>query len=470
MLQKPQRFLLALAWLAAFSAAGAVETHRDAALGLAGEVYLANSGTCGELFEHCSEEVADNALLAVDIVRSGQDSVRLRVPGTDGPEVEGTPALVFEDASSSLFVVWESKLQPDQSRVNLTWYDGEQWAPEVIEISGDVHPLKGPPQVLITRDRYEVGLDGEEISRRKRTVVHVVWWEQGPAAEEVYYTPIILEDGAYIGRNQVYDLNALDPSLPPEEAASLSPELLRSPVIEAGRDEATTLVAFTNPVSGRLVVFEVRLLPGELSLLADELQREILRYPELFNPEGIEELADRARGHMIEFGHRLHPGLLHLISDDIAMVIRLHGLAAAADVEELADRARGHMIEFGARILGTGGLTAEPTSSVAVTLETRKQAGEPSAEEPSAGAPSPAHHLWLRLVSDRPAPDIGDRPVWIFLSEDGQDAVISWENNGKLLYRETTPEGWTPVRRISLQGPVDATRAEQILRQRVRER
>lgn len=463
MLQKLQRLLLALAWLAAFSAAGAVETNRDAALGLAGEVYLAHSGTCGQLFDHCSE--TGNALLAVDIVRSGEDPVRLRVPGTDGPEVEGTPALLFEDASSSLFVVWESKLQPNQSQVNLTWYDGEQWAPEVIEISGDVHPLKGPPQVLITRDRYEVGLDDEQVSRRQRTVVHVVWWEQGPEAEQVYYTPIILEDGAYIGRNHVYDLSALDPGLPPEEPTSLSPELLRSPVIEAGRDEATTLVAFTNPESERFVVFEVRLLPGELSLLADELQREILRHPELFNPEGIEELADRARGHMIEFGHRLHPGLLQLISDDTAMVIRTYGLTAAADVEELADRARGHMIEFGARTLGTGGLTAEPASSVALTLETRKEAAEPPVVEPP-----PAHHLWLRLVSDRPAPEVGDHPVWIFLSEDGRDAVVSWENNGKLLYRETTPEGWTGVRRISLQGPVDAARAEQILRQRVRER
>ena len=120
------------------------------------------------------------------------------------------------------------------------------------------------------------------------------------------------------------------------------------------------------------------------------------------------------------------------------------------------------MIEIGARVFGEGGMEGDASASVSRILEIR--APGPAGQQ---GTP---HHVWLRLVNDRRAPGVGTGPTWIFLAEDGLRAVVSWGEAGALRYRETLNGAWTAARRIALEGPIDTARAEQILRQRVRER
>lgn len=434
---------------------------RDAALGFSGEVYMAKSGQCRDLFTDCAPGAGNHPLIAIDIQVPNEPLRRLRVPETEGPAVEGQPALVFEDASNSLFVFWESKPQPQHSRVNLAWLKAGVWS-QVIEVSGDIAPLKGPPQVSITRDFFEVvGAEGQPPVRHSRTVLHVAWWEKAAVAEEVYYTPIFLVDGAYLGRNEVYNLSDLDPNSLPSQPTALSPELLRSPKVESGRDENSIVLGFVNKASERFLVFDARVLPAELGVLADSTAERIEQDDDLYSADGMVSLAEHARGHMIEMGHRLHPGLLTFLADDVAADIRDSGVEAGSIVS-LAEHARGHMIEMGARVFGEGGMEGGASATVSRVLEIRAPA--PLGQE---GTP---HHVWLRLVNDRRAPGVGTGPAWIFLAEDGLRAVVSWGEAGALRYRETRDGAWTAARRIALEGPIDAARAEQILRQRVRER
>lgn len=455
------RALVVAAFLALGAGALEAQAPRDAALGFSGEIYVAKSGQCRDLFTNCAPGAGSHPLIAIDIQVPGEPLRRLQVPETEGPAVEGQPSLVFEDASNSLFVFWESRPQPQHSRVNLAWLKAGTWS-QVFEVSGDIAPLKGPPQVSITRDFFEVvAAEGQPPVRHSRTVLHVAWWEKAAGSEEVYYTPIFLIDGAYLGRNEVYNLSDLDPNPLPQQATALSADLLRSPKIETGRDENSVVMGFVNKASERFLVFDARVLPAELGVLADGTAGRISDDEDLFSADGLVSLAEHARGHMIEMGHRLHPGLLTFLADDVATDILDNGLETGSIVS-LAEHARGHMIEMGARVFGEGGMEGEATATVSRVLEIRAPA--PEGQE---GAP---HHVWLRLVNDRRAPGVGAGPTWMFLAEDGLRAVVSWGEPGALRYRETRDGAWTAARRIALEGPIDAARAEQILRQRVRER
>jgi hypothetical protein len=435
-------------------------TTRDAALGLAGEVYISHSGACAELLADCPAGGEADPVLALEVVRPGQPTERLLVPETGGPEAEGEPAVVFEDTSQSVFLVWEAHLEPTRSQINLVRYSGGEWS-EVIEVTGDIAPLKGPPQVLITRDHYATGAPGETPVEHQRTILHVAWWESGPGAEDVYYAPIIIQDGAYLGYNGVFNLSAWDPNPAAANPVGLSQELQRTPKIEPGRDERSVVIGFASEESERFITFEILVLPGELSDLADRIRSHMIEIGLTGYQVGqVPTFADRIRSHMIEIGTRLHPALLGYLAADVEEEV-LAADPASEPLPDLADRIRSHMIEIGARTLGSSGLLGSAPPEVSGVLTT--------APPPDASPTAVPHELYLRLVADRTAPAVGDGPVWVFLSEDGRQALVSWENEGDLHYRETDGDGWSAERHIDLTGPVDAARAERILRQRVRE-
>lgn len=444
----------------------AAEPALDAVLGSNGEVFLARSGRCGELFTDCGA-AAGNRLLAIEIQRPGEQTRRVRVPGTAGPDLEGTPALVYQDAAQSLFVVWESKPDPLRSRLNLAWYKGNVWS-EVFEVSGNIVPLKNVPRVRVTHDRFQLPrAGGADLSAPYvRTIVHVAWWEQSAGQEEVFYTPIVLENGTYIGRNEVYSLSALETDAPPERPTGLPIELTRTVSLDLGSDGSRVIIGFTSRTTERFVTFEALALPGEISWLADDAEAAILTQGAYFNEAGIQHLAEHARGHMIEIGQRLHPALLNHLADSLAAEIRAVGTEAPS-LSSLADRARGHMIEIGARFFSDHGLSADELANLGELIEVRATAE--AAEFADSGIP---HQVSVRQVDSRPAPAVGAGPIWLFVSEEGKRAIVGWVEGNALRYRETLEEGqgdWSPVRRIVLAGTIDASRAQDLLRRRVRD-
>lgn len=83
---------LGLAASAAWPAAS-----QQATLGAAGELYLARTGSYGDLFPGAKGTGIDagSAVLALEIVRPGQAAERVLVPGTESTDEEELPALLF---------------------------------------------------------------------------------------------------------------------------------------------------------------------------------------------------------------------------------------------------------------------------------------------------------------------------------------------------------------------------------------
>ncbi|HEX4955704.1 MAG TPA: hypothetical protein VF017_20140 [Thermoanaerobaculia bacterium] len=453
--------LLVLALLAALPAspAAASDPGHEAALSSNGEIYLAQLGACRDLFPTCTGAAARYPVLAIDVLRPGVATERLLVPDTGSSELEGPPALVVEDSSQSLFVVWESRRSDGRSRVNLAWYRQGAWS-AVVEVTGDADPLKGTPQVVITRDTYSVPDVEGNLVPHLRSVLHVAWWEQSRTLEQVFYTPIVLEDGTYLGANHVYNLSVLDPNPLSEPGAVLPQTLARAIRLEPGRDSHSVVVGFVGSATHRFLTFEIRVVLGELSQLAEEVRIAMETNGELFQPDSLAIFADRIRAHMIEIGFRLHPALLGYLADDLSASIRKLGGAYEGHLPAFAERIRAHMIEIGARSLGEPG-DLGPTSETPGTV---------LLQHPSELRPGILHAIWLRPVANLPAPLVGAGEASFYLAADGRRAIVAWSDpkGGLLFFRESDEAEWQVARHLVLSETIDAELALRLVRQRIR--
>jgi hypothetical protein len=449
-----------LAALALLAAAAVHADQRLVALGGDGELYRVLAGRYGELFTDGGTP-ADNPVLAVEVVRPGQPPTRLLVPGTEGTDVEGTPAIVYEQAVDSLFLVWESRINNIHSQIKLARLGADGWA-ESVHLPGEYFSLKTAPSLAFTRDSF-VGFDdaGNPVVH-SRTIYHVVWWEEAGAGNRVVYCPYVLVDGAYIGWSPIFDLNDLDFG-PPAAGALPTEELTRTPAIRAGKDGKSVVVGLVDPASGQLVELEIEVVPGELGGLAEAIRGDLEGFLAASPEATLGNLADRARVQIIEIGHRLgmHPGVVSYVADATAGAI-----AAAGDQprNELADRARVQIIEIGFRMAGQG-LAPAPDDLPGWLMEF------PNEENPGGPAGElPLHSLHGQLTAARPIPEIGAGPTALYLSRDGKQALVSWSAGNQVLYRESTGGGWSEVHRLDLNAELTLAQAQAILSQRTRDR
>lgn len=465
-------FVLAMIVAPATATAGTTDSlsPRVAAtvLGDEGRLYELLAGTYGELFPEDAAVPADSPVLALDVVQPDGARQRHLVPGTVGPEAEGAPSLVFEDASQRLFAVWESKSTPTASRLLLADFIPAGWS-EPLEISGDVAPLKDAPQVLVTRDRFSVSNPAGEISTRSRTVIHIVWLEERPEGREYYYTPIILEAGQYLGWNPVVALSEIEPEAPSPKAAAGTVELLRAPELASGEDLETAILAFLSPARGRLTTVELRLAPGELGFLADEFRAQIIEIGR-HDRDQFGELAKRFRAQIIEIGNRLNPRIVEYFAERASSSLIEHiDEDPGRSLEAIADDFRAQIIEIGRELLG-GARGNIPAASHLLEVSPIQFGSAP----PPPNAPRVSHLVSLQVVMDRPAPPLGDVPARILVSEDGERALVGWLSRGQVFYTETSAEApsdeeaWTEVQHLTLSNKLSAEAAAKILESRVR--
>lgn len=482
--------LLALAAGLTGAPAAAEEPHA-VALGDRGEVYRALTGRYGDLFPKGGAAAADSAVLALEVTEPGEKPVRLLVPGSEDAGVDGSPALVFEADSGSAFVVWESRAAAEPSRVLLAGLRGDEWT-EPFELSGDVDPLKGSPQVLITRDRYQLPTVADGIVQRNRSVLHAVWWERADdGTESIQYTPVVLEAGAYVGWNPVYRLNDLDPQA---EASSAAPAgtgdgLYSSPSLSRGKDLHAVMVAFANRETSRLLTVEARVLPGELGLIADRLEQAVVEIGYDPGPDRIRSIRGVLRATIIEIGARFNPGVTqHFAESVVDAAQQLHDARPHRGIRPFAGDLRATIIEIGVQALGDVDRQIESKSSR--VLEVVDEGAGPGVQ----GVPSVVR---LRLVRDLPAPEEPDEPgppapaapggeaprtpARIFASEDGTRLLVSWERGDTVVYTESAEPGtgakaggeaptWTAPLVLEVgegDGRLSADEAERILRSRV---
>jgi hypothetical protein len=458
------RTCFAAALACSLALAGSVlAVERQAALGDSGEVYFVRTGTYGDLFPGGTGAAPGNTVLALDVVRRDQPAERLLVPGTEGPDVESSPFELYETTSGALFMVWQAQIGTIHPVLNLSSFKDGAWSP-VIQVTGNPFAGKSSPQIAITRDTYDVqdATDGT-YSTGHRTILHLIWWEEAAnGGGNVLYAPILLLDGTYVGSYQTFNLNGFLSGLTPSGVNGAAAELFRAPRIQSGASARSVVVAFADQATQRLAALEISILPGELVSISDYLRAHIIETGAKYLPKNVKGLGDDAHDFVLGSGARLHPGVLSYLADQVRAHIIETG--AKSQLKPLADQVRAHIIETGATMVGS--------RIDYVTAKSESSAFSPVVEQiqtPS-GTPGPDHMFQINVDSSRPIPRTGSAPNSIFVSLDGGDSIVSWDLPNEVRYRESTAQGWGPIKILTLDNSLDLDRAHAILDQRVRDR
>lgn len=448
--------------------------------GPAGEVYLVRVGTASELLPN-AEPDDDRRILALEILRPGEDPEWIEVPESEGVSADASHFVLFEESSNTLFLVWQTRIG-SHPIIKLASFREGSWA-EVVPVSDNVWNFKGHPRLAVTRDTFAVEEDGE-VRTVERTLLHVVWWEDTLEGIRVLYRPLILEGGRLQGMGEVYVVNDLiDLSNEETSDGEASRLLLESPVLQPGRDSSSVVTGFVDAKTGRLAVAEIRLLPMGLGKLGNDVAEFIIDHP----PEGAEpgsegelrSLAGPVRSKILIGGnrHRLNPRAVQQIADEIHEGMVSGSIAAPStaglagqkpepqeELRSLAGVVRSKILIGGARIAGE-------------TLDRFNQAAAPSVlemetEDPawSEGGGAP-HLVRTLLLSSASTPELGaeaEAEPQLFISPDGTDVVVAWAEPSALAYRKAVDGTWSETRRMGLSDELTLTDALEILRRSVR--
>jgi len=445
---------LSIAVLFALAATGTAE---EMALGRDGQLLRLRTLSSAEAFGPVADLTAEDPVLAVEIVKEGAATRLLVVPGTEGPEVERSAYLAYENSSDTIFVTWERRSNSIHSQIFLASYRGGEWA-ELIPVSDQRFSLKSSPKIAITREAYSLP-SSESVakeSRVQRTTLHVVWFEERGTGAAIVYAPIILVDGDYVGSHSRLTLSELFPA----EAGSTADAAPASivPTIRATSDRRSVVVGFVDPWTGQLVTSRVSLLTGELAVLSGEARSHIIdiggRYDSR-EPGALQRLADEARSHIIDIGSSMDRPLVRFIADEArSHIIDIGARYDSRDpssLRRLADEARSHIIDIGFRLDARG--VPRRSDAQAITLEL----GDRQA--------SIANVVRVEQPMARQLPEIAADSADLHLSGTGEHALIAWQAGGELRYRETTDMGWGEVRSLALSEHLTPKMAVDVLRE-----
>lgn len=446
--------LLATAALAlgvASVAAPAAAASQPAALGAHGEVYSVVSGNCAQIFSAMPGCPANHRVLALEIQRPGAPTQKTLVPSTEDFWPEDSATLLYEDSSDSLFIVWESWWNGIHPQLNLASYGPEGWS-EVVEVSGRPFTEKRSPQLAVTRDSY-VGAD-PDAPAVQRTVVHLIWRESfDPAGDQLRYSPLVLEDGVFIGSNEVFDLAAVaEPADNGGSVAGPDGPMAQAAAIQAGKERGTVTVGYGDAASGRFYTVQIRVVPGEVSVLAEQMRAWIDDRLAAGGPIDMEALAHQARLRLLELGARLHPAFVGYLADQVFLY--MSQLDPGGGLESIPDGASNKVIDVGGRLSGEGLVSITgPRRGIMIDVGLR-----------STGR---GNHELVEILSDRPLPATGPGPVLVFLSGSGEHALVAWDQDGALRYRETTPDAWGEVHGLEIGPRLSFDQAIEVLKQRI---
>lgn len=430
--------LLLWAALATTAAQGAL-APAPAAVAANGSFYKVQAGRFVDLFGAENPAVpGEYSVLALDVVRPGEPLERWVVPGTEGAEVESSPAVLFEEGTSTLQVVWNRRVEGNfpHSQLVLRALTPEGWSAEIDLAAGSAEEKRGI-RVLVTADRYEGTNDGvaAEFSRR---ILHLLWVEPSAAGPRPFYSPLVFVEGEFVGWNPVVALENLVSAETPSPVAAAE-ALAWAPTLAPGRGETSLIAGFVDPRTSRVATIELRVLPAELGRLADEARGSIIALAQSYLPGDVPRLAEEARGSIIALATSFHPAAAKHIAgathDGLLMV------DPAAQPGEVANEARGSIIALADQIDGSG---------LANGCADEGELVEIPPLVPGEGRDF-THLIHLRSVRAFGAPEIGVETPALLVSPDGERAMIGWVSGSTLVYVETLPEGfWSERRSLDL--------------------
>ncbi len=467
-----------------------VET-KSTTIGPNGELFHIQAGMHLDLFPE-DPAAGWNTVLALDVVRDGELAERLVIPGTESFEIESDAALLAD--GNRLFILWMSRAGAELSSLELISFEADTSSfGSKVDVSGDPLPLKGRPDLAITRETVwlpaHYNAEGEQLAApttATRTVVHVLWWEEDLATTQssVYYAPIVLTDGAFLGWNPVVQLSPEFFGITPQAPATpgWSQDLLHAPSLDQGTDARSLVIGLPAGSNGVLYNTVVRLLPEGLAAIAEEARSHIIGVGLIqtggaggAGPDYI-DVAEAARSHIIGVGRvQLHQGVREFVANKVAARIVAFGEAQAvagalfdpAVFEELAAETWAEAMAAGASLLGNQLRSADLSCGVLhlgatgpVTL------GSESTES--------LHQVEFCISSTHTLPAttaVEGSEHRIVTSEDGTQALVVWQDqDGTVSYRRTEAtleSGWTETQVVP-DTELDLNLAVALLRSQVR--
>lgn len=419
-------------------------------LGQDGTVFRLHQGLYSDLFEGSTEVDGDNSVLALDVRHSDGSSQRLLIPGSETDDQESSASMVFEDKTGVVYMVWETLFNGQHPLLQLTSFDGTEWS-ELIEITGNIFANKGAPQLMVRREVDRVIEEGEEI-RRNRTTLHVTWWEEAAGISLKRHGLIVLEEGRYLGWTPVVDLSNYvldgDVSAPPDV-----PGLENSLSLQAGRNHRKVVSGLVNPHTHRLITLEIEALSQVIGTIAEGIRAEIVVIGLTAGSHSV--LAEMARSEVLAQGTAFHEAARQYLADQVALTIeQAEDEFTHAGVISISEKVRAEIVVIGSRI-GQGGV-AEPRESDIITVGQSATSGD-----------GPYHYYQITTVSDREAPEVGG-PAELLLSESGENVIVTWEEEGSVLYRESLGDSWSEPTSIELTEDLDRATVYRMLSERVR--
>ncbi len=420
-------------------------------LGQNGTVYQLHEGRYGELFEDRIEADAESPVLALDVRHADGSFERLLIPGTETSDQESSASMVFEDQTGIIYLAWETLFNDQHPLLHLTSFDGAEWS-ELIEITSNIFAGKGEPQLVVLREADQIVEQGSE-TNRCRTTLHLTWWEESEGISRKLHALIILDQGEYIGWAPILDLSNY--VLETEVADPLDvPGLENTLDIRKGRNHRTIVSGFINPLTHRLITLEIEALSQVISNVADAIRDRLVVLGH--QAESHATFIETAYTEVLSQGTMFHEAARQYLAEEVATIIEQSDFSPAG-VNEIADLSRAQIIVIGLRI-GPGGL-ANPRGSEIIAV------GDTANDD------APQHYYQVTVVSDRPAPEVGD-PAELMLSESGRNVIVTWEEETEegsyILYRESQEDGWSDPSSIELTEDLDRDTVYRMLAERIR--
>jgi hypothetical protein len=208
---------------------------------------------------------------------------------------------------------------------------------------------------------------------------------------------------------------------------------------------------------------EVDVLPAQLSMLADDARMHIVDIGhKLSFPARQQQLADDVYKYILENSKAFYPEIAQTIAEQIRTEIQQN---TGNGIEQVAGKARMHIVDIGAKYSGRGLRNIAGASPEIVEI---------AGNIPSLALSRPplTHLIQFRVASSRVAPGLpsGTGPVSLFASKDGQDVLAAWSEMARAVYRISSGNGWGEEREIRFSDNIDRAKAYEILEQKVKNR
>lgn len=453
-----------------------------AALAQAPELILDNSGQLqrvlpgayGDLFADGDAAAASTPVLAVETVAAGE-VIRALVPGTEDARLEATPVL-FQDPRRDAFVLlWRSQAEAGDVRLDFAAFDGAEWS-EIVTLEQDGVSISADElKVVQTHDAFEFEIEDGEPIRAERLIIHILWQDdQEPPL--THYAPLTFVEGRYIGWHGTFALDEMFLQAPEEEGGEnpepteLTAALSHTFELRVSSDSQSVQLTFANSSSNRIGSLKISPLPLEIGLLGDNVRDHILALADLYDPDDLSLFSDGIRAGMVIIGQRfnLHDAHAGYVADQVADWILDSGESYGwAGLENLGDDARDLAIDVSQEVyVSAGADSADPDSEI-VRLDVSGLFGPPEESDPM-------QIFDFRIGSDRPAPEIDERPVDVFTSRHGGDLLVAWhdEDGEQIQWVESLKKledgAWSEIFSLPLGEQLTLEAAHRLLARRIR--